>query len=186
MAQGAFEFALFVDFKKRIQSGELRRFVKQLDVLVFQCTDYNKNCPRTGLGGFDDLQWVHHEVLAQAGHMATSGDLELDDVPQVAQGATKIFFIGEDGDAVGAGIGIAAGLFDGVSPGFDFPGGGGSALDFSDDAEAAWLIKGLGETRAGSLDFGKARQIDGVTQCIARGETLRDRRLIENAESQCH
>jgi len=145
MAQGAVEFPFFVDFKECIEARECCRIVQSLDGIVFKCAHNDENRPCAGLGGLDDLNWVQHEILAQTGDMTVGGNLELDHVPQIAQRAAEIFFIGEDGNAIGPGVRVPASLLDGVSPGFNITGGGRATLDFGNDAEAARLVEGLGE-----------------------------------------
>ncbi len=169
-AEGALELGLVVDFEEGVEAGELGTVAQAGEGVVVQGADDEEDGAGAGLGGLDDLDGIDHEVLAQAGDVAAGGDLELDDVPEVAEGAAEEFFVGEDGDGVGAGVGVAAGLLRGVSGFLDGAGGGGAALDFGDDAEAAGLAKGLGEGGAGALDLGEAGEVAIAHGAQARGD----------------
>ena len=94
---------------------------------------------------------MHHEILAQARHMAIRGDLKLNDIPKNAQRAAEIFFIGEDGNGVGPGAGEGRACSVASAPALISPHGRGAAFDFRNDAEAARLVEGLRESRPGRL-----------------------------------
>ena len=168
--EGAFEFGFVVDFEEGVEAGELGGVAEAGEGVVVEGADDEEDGAGAGFGGFNDLDGVHHEVLAEAGNVAVGGDLELDDVPEVAEGAAEEFFVGEDGDGVGAGVGVAAGLLGGVGESGDVAGGGGAALDFGDDAEAAGLVEGLGEGGAGAGDLGEAGEFAVADGAEARGD----------------
>ena len=151
MTQGPFEFGFVVHLEERVESGELGGAVDRDDLIVGQAADDDQDAAGAGLGGFEHLIGVDHEVLADARQRALPRRLILDDLDEVLQFALEVFRLGQHGEAVRAGGGIGPSLGDGVDAFADLSHARRSPLDLGDHAETAGDLERLTEAGSGVL-----------------------------------
>ena len=137
VGEGAVELGLVVNFKEGVEAGGGGGGVEVADLGIGEGAHDDEDGAGAGLAGLEDLDRVDHEVLAKGGDGRRVGAEAGGDGDEVVEGAAEVFFVGEDGEAVGAGGAVAAGLVGGSDAGGDGAGGGGAAFDLGDDAKGA-------------------------------------------------
>ena len=156
---GASEFAFVMNLEQRVQSGGARGAEKRLDFVVGQRPDDEEDRAGAGLARLTHLDRVHHEILAQA-RPGRRCDAEMrSDLAQIVECAAEEFFVREHGERIGAGVLVAAGLFEGGRTGLDVAGGGRTAFDFGNDRECAvGAPEGVRKRRRAGKDGVELRQ----------------------------
>ena len=174
VSDGAVKFRLGMDFKKGVEPCELGGFEKRGDLGVGKGADDDEDGAGAGLASLKNLDGVNHEVLADARNRGTVLVEERSHPDKVVEGAAKVFFVGEDGQGVGAGLAIFQGLFGrGEGGGGDGAGGGRAALDLGDDGEfPVAAAQGAGEGRRFGSHGVKRGQLGQGNRADERGNFL--------------
>lgn len=161
VGDGAVELGLVVNLKQSVEAGGGGGGVEVADLGIGEGAHDDEDGAGAGLAGLEDLDGVDHEVLAQGGDGGRVGAEAGGHGDEVVEGAAEVFFVGENGEAVGAGGAVAAGLVGGGDAGGDGAGGGGAAFDLGDDAEGA-----IGAAEGGAEGGGRGQA------GVERGEFL--------------
>ena len=147
--QGLFQFLWFMDLEQGVESGESCSIVECADRVVGQGAHDNEDAAGTGLGSFEHLDGVDHEIFSQAGGVALVFVEEVDDLPQVLEAAAEVVGVGQHREAVGFRIGVLAGLFDRIKvSGSD--GCGGRLPDFGNHGQTVGACERRKSCRPGA------------------------------------
>lgn len=162
VGDGAFEFGFVMNFEQRVEASGVGGGMEDADFVIGEGANDDEDGAGAGFAGLEHLDRVDHEILAEAGARGGRVAEVGGDAAEVVERAAEVFFVGEDGEGVGAGGLVALGLLEGGGAGFDVAGGRRAALDFGDDGEGAvGAAKGVEEGRrprqggveAGELGF---------------------------------
>ena len=145
------ELLLVVHLEEGVEAGRRGGVVEVADLTVVERADDDEDGARAGLDRLQDLDAMHHEVLADGRDGRGAQRLVGDHALEVAELAAEVARVGQHGEGVGPRVGVGPGLGDGVDPLADGAGAGAGALDLGDDREGARAAQGGREAGAADL-----------------------------------
>ena len=131
----ASEFALVVNFKKRIQSGGLRGGVQRGDFLVVERPHDDENGTGAGLARLQDLNGVNEKIFPNAGQRRRGFSEVRSNRDKVVESAAEIVFVGEHGQGAGGGRAVFDGLVGRGDARSNGTSRGRATLDFGNDGK---------------------------------------------------
>src|SRR6185312_2154920 len=98
--QCTLQLFVVVNFTQHIQIHGSGAIQERPESLVIQCGQNQQDCVSMMGPGFQNLEFIDNEILAQAGQVRGSRSFH-----QVWEGALKILFVGQNGQGGGATVG---------------------------------------------------------------------------------
>ena len=135
MGECASEFALVVNFKKRIQSGGLRGGVQRGDFLVVERPHDDENGTGAGLARLQHLNGVNEKIFPNAGQRRRVFSEVRSNRDKVVESAAEIVFVGEHGQGAGGGRAVFDGLVGRGDARSNGSSRGRATLDFGNDGK---------------------------------------------------
>ena len=132
VSRGPLDLRFGMNLEKRVKPCGLGGIVEQADLGIVQGTDDDQDGACAGLPGFEHLERMDHEVLAQAGEMGGGRPQVGAHVLKILERSPKKLCIGQDGKGVGARLLVGPRLVDRRGIQGNITCRGGSPLDLGD------------------------------------------------------